>query len=360
MTSPRPIALIGLSSSEQTLLEGALFQPGKGQIPGLYQVRDVAQARVVIADGDDAAVVQALRARRLSAQVVLVGATDMGTGWPLVQRPLRLNALLDVLRRLGPSPVDAFAMTQPFVRSQDGALRPPPVEPATPADMLVHQAIAFEVTRPYIGESDDNYRQARPLDLELSTASPAHYWESEVAEWEARQKKLQQGPVHEDVPAPSGAAGVASAAPAPASSNDLFAGAWTMPTAEESKNLDYVLIVSTPGPAATGLLKILQFAGYPTDLAPDREAAFDYLAQRPYRFVFLVEVTLDGDVFELCRDVRKAPSAAKTPPYIAIVSFRRNMVTRARAWQVGCHTWMTIPLNKSELLEYLERYGTQQ
>lgn len=418
MTSSRPIALTGMSPAEQVLLEEALFQPSANQIPGIHQVHDVAQAQLIIANADDAAAVRQLQARGLPAQVLLLGPADWGTGWPLITRPLRLQAVVEKVRRqLGPwqsaevaaeplddtqevtqpqglrgrgashgsfeatqpfippslagdsglmglATVDAHAATQPFVRAQDGNLRS-----VTPARGMAHAIpphphVAFASTQPFTGSHDGNYHPAQQLDLEVPSVAPSAWesdWESEVAEWEARQNASRQGA--KQIPSPTYEAALTPPSSvvtpmAPSPSLNLPQNSRAVPISTTDNRKQRILIVSPPGPAATGLLKILQFAGFPTDLAPDREMAFHYLEQNPYRFVFLVEVTLSVDVFDLCNAIRRQRGAALTSPHVVVVSFRRTLTTRIRSWLVGCHAWMTIPLNKSMLLEYLARHGT--
>ena len=411
MTTSRPIALSGLPSTEQVLLEGALFPVGGGAVPGIHQVHDVTQAQLILADGDDAQAVSALQARSLPAKVLLLGSSPQGADWPFVTRPLRLHAVLEAVRRqLGPLhppgtesfqveddanstlPDHAFAATQPFIPpspdvagdsglmglgrlGQYDATQPMPRYEATqplgavreiaagssPRQIPPHPHVPFEATRPFTGSHDGNYHPAQQLDLEVPSVAPSAWesdWESEVAEWEARQNANRQGAKHVPhsvfetlTPSTPPAATVPPSVQLPPSSRAVPV---TAPTQSASNR---VLIVSQPGPASTGLLKILQFAGYPADLAPDRELAFHYLGQQAYRFVFLVEITLGTEVFDLCSAIRRDPGAAIKPPYVVIGSFRRSISTRMRAWLVGCHTWMTVPLNKTMLLEYLERHG---
>lgn len=399
MTSSRPIALTGMSPTEQVLLERTLFQASGNQIPGIHQVQDVTQARLIIANADDATAVRQLHARGLPAQVLLLGATDWGTGWPVITRPLRLQAVLERVRRqLGPwqaagaatelpeepdpSPfeatqpfippslsgefglmglatVDAHAATQPLARTPNGSLRSTTSARGMAHAIPPHPHTPFASTQPFTGSHDGNYHPAQQLDLEVPSVAPAA-WESEVAEWEARQNANRQGAKQIPNPAYEAALTPPSSMVTPMAASpslNLPQSSRAVPISSTDNRQQRILIVSPPGPAATGLLKILQFAGFPTDLAPDREMAFHYLAQNPYRFVFLVEVTLSIDVFDLCNAIRRQLGAALKPPHVVVVSFRRTLTTRIRSWLVGCHAWMTIPLNKSMLLEYLDRYG---
>jgi hypothetical protein len=99
------IALAGLPPTERVLIAGALFPPSGSPIPGAFMASDPARAALVIANADDAAVVSALKAQMPAAGVVLLGHSDRGTGWPLVPRPLSLQAL--ITRRPAPARLGA-------------------------------------------------------------------------------------------------------------------------------------------------------------------------------------------------------------------------------------------------------------
>ena len=79
MPRPCPIALTGLTPTEQVLLEGALFQSAGNQLPGAVLEKNLERALLIIANADDADGVRALRARLPGARVLLVGTSDQGT-----------------------------------------------------------------------------------------------------------------------------------------------------------------------------------------------------------------------------------------------------------------------------------------
>ncbi len=241
MTRPCPIALTGLTPTEQVLLEGALFQSASNQLPGAVLEKDLTRALLIIANADDALAVRVLRARLPAARVLLVGASDQGTGWPVVSRPLRLHAVLEAVRRAlapvlerrehppepdaetrarpggwlrrltGDSP--GFLATQPFM-SKDGsdhddfeqthqheptaaqrsyeatqpvsAFRAGATQPLSAGRFEATQAFAArpgkKATAAYDAEPD--FASTEQIEREIPSVLPSN-WENEVAEWEA-------------------------------------------------------------------------------------------------------------------------------------------------------------------------------
>ena len=85
MSSPCRIALLGLSPADRTVIEPLFRQgPAADQPRDCELVQDLNQADLIIANADDPNTVHALQARQLPAAVLLMGASDAGTGWPVV------------------------------------------------------------------------------------------------------------------------------------------------------------------------------------------------------------------------------------------------------------------------------------
>lgn len=386
MSRPRPIALTGLSPTEQILLEGALFKPSSNQLPGALQVHDLAQAELIIANADNPAVVRELQARALPAHVLLLGASDAGTGWPVVARPLRLHAVLEAVRRALAPPPDPDDEDDPDVPARTTGWRrrfkeePPnfmatqpfmPVElPAAKSGFESTRQFAasapgslYETTQPFVpaGRDRKDFQATQQFSAaEVSSGVPSVVpsdWGAEVNEWEkgqaaagarAADKGLRTTP---SVP-PAASTPVPAMAAAPAT---LAAAAPTPAPASSSAPGGRILIIGQPGTAADGLLKILQSAGFVADFASGGEAAFHVMAKKPYHFVFLIEVSLGPEALVLCRSIQAQRGASPSSLRIVIVASHRNLVARIRAWFAGCHAWMAIPLGKNELLDYLRK-----
>lgn len=383
MSRQRPIALAGLSATEQILLEGALFQPGSTQIPGACQVHDLLRAELVIANADDLVSVRMLQSLTLSGRVLLIGASDAGTGWPLVSRPLRLHAVLEAARRALPASHPAgpggspsglyagswrgpareaagFAATQPFTdavepgdfeatRQFASSRLPSPPETAPPVlvprDTPLGDAASFSRTPtvphgtpahpplpPDLDPDDgEDFAATQQFSSSVPSVAPSG-WEQE--ESVRGQDAGLQPPVR------------------PEGHRSPEAGEVAVPA-------DRILVVGHPGTAAGGLLRTLKSEGFPADFASGEELTFRQLAQQPYGFVFLIEVSLGPQAIQLCDAIRKRPNVSPQSLRIVIVASHRGLFSRIRAWFAGCSAWMAIPLEKAALLQYLQLHRAE-
>jgi hypothetical protein len=385
MSRPRPIALTGLSPTEQILLEGALFKPSSNQLPGALQVHDLAQAELIIANADDPAVVRELQTRALPAHVLLLGASDAGTGWPVVARPLRLHAVLEAARRALAPPPDPddeddtdvparttgwrrrfkeeppnFMATQPFMAvelpaAKSGFESTRQFAPSAPGSL-------YETTQPFVpaGRDRKDFQatqqfSAREMPSGVPSVVPSD-WGAEVNEWEKGQAAAGSRAADKGPRATTPSAPPAASTPAPSMAAAPAAVTPATPTpANSSAPGGRILIIGQPGTAADGLLKILQSAGFVADFASGGEAAFHVMAKKPYHFVFLIEVSLGPEALVLCRSMPERRGASPSSLRVVIVASHRSLVARIRAWFAGCHAWMAIPLGKNELLDYLRK-----
>lgn len=351
------IALVGLSPTEQVLLEGALFPLTGSPIPGAYLERDLAQAHLVIAGADDAAAVSALKARALPGQVLLLGNSDMGTGWPLVARPLRLHAVTAEARRVLALPhrrVDVAHEARPAAHLAGGdrhAGAPSGFEATRPVGLLdVGDTPDFESTRPHGAgvepgksvsarrEVEAEIQASRPGDDSLPSVVPSD-WEAEVAVWEDLRASHATGADPQ----------LGAAAP---EGTDHPGG----PASLESSRR--ILMVGLPGTAANELMKTLGAAGFETDLAEGREAAFRFLAQRHYGFVFVIEVSLGPAAIPMCQSIHAARAAAPPAMHLVIVASHNKWLPRLRARLAGCEAWMPIPLKQAALVQFLKQHAS--
>lgn len=96
MSTSFPIALLGFSAFERATFESFFRLAGRRQTA--YQIVDDAQQAVLlIGNADDAAVMRRLAGKRDEQRVLLIGASDGGTGWPLQPRPIRLMGVLSAV-----------------------------------------------------------------------------------------------------------------------------------------------------------------------------------------------------------------------------------------------------------------------
>lgn len=359
------IALVGLLPIERSQIEGALVQGSSGTIPGAFIEDDLDRADLIIVNAGDAQTVNALRNQRPAGRVVLLGHTDHGTGWLLVPRPLRLQALIEAARRQLAEPEARTVDTQPVER-ESGRLR-----------RFGEQRPAFSDTQPFPPDADECFVQTRqfapqqpawelPALKEPSPSSPGRAplvddfqptrqfshsvpsvtpsdWESEVAEWE------QERP--ERATAPEADAPKAMKTPPAPEPEPIETPADTVP--EPLPEPDRILLVGLPGPAPHGLTRLLEAEGFAVDFAASPQAMTERLARHAYQTVVLIEVSLGAQAIRLCRHVQQHPGRSSADLRLVIVASHNGLISRLRAWFAGCHAWLQIPLNPSQLLDEL-------
>lgn len=142
MSTPHPIALLGFTPFERSTFE-SFFRLAARRQPGYQLVEDPAASALIVANADSAAVMRELTARKPTQHVLLIGASDAGTGWALLPRPIKLMSVLTAIdQMLSPRPADAasFTQTQPFKPERTVTLplpavkRAPDPQPEAPPD----------------------------------------------------------------------------------------------------------------------------------------------------------------------------------------------------------------------------------
>ena len=90
------VSILGFSSFDVTLLK-AFFQPEPLRRHRCGMVNTIAESEVIVLNADNLRLVQALKNNKPKQLVVMIGAHDSGTGWPRLERPLLLNAILSII-----------------------------------------------------------------------------------------------------------------------------------------------------------------------------------------------------------------------------------------------------------------------
>lgn len=361
------IALAGLPPIERSLIEGALAQAAASLIPGAFIEADPTRADLIIANADDADTMTSIRTLALAGRVVLLGRSDHGTGWPLVARPLRLQALVEVARRQLEAPgggaeisppvareggwfrgfgeqQPAFSDTQPFAPDlEDGFAQTRQMEPFWPAP----KPVAVPPVPPASQNPPEEFQKTRQFSPSVPSVAPSD-WESEVAEWESARS---DPPAVAVASVPSSPSPVATAVPMAPEPDPAADHADTVP--DVLAGVDRVLLVGLPGPAPEGLTRLLEAEGFPVDFAASPQVMTERLARNVYQYVVLIEVSLGTQAIRLCRHIQRHPGRSSPHVRLLIVASHNGLLDRARAWLAGCHAWLPIPLNPSRLLGYL-------
>ena len=173
---------IGLTPTEQALLESlfALDQDGGDELVRVSRPQD---AHLIVANGDDRAVVDALRAANPRALMVLVGQPKGADGGlPALRRPLEMAAVAEVMSQLdwpadllGGEPSDFRGTFSPSSSGGSGSGRGDSVPPAPRPDPS-----AFAPTTASMASSASSADRAGPR---ISPMAPASLAEPPSVRW---------------------------------------------------------------------------------------------------------------------------------------------------------------------------------
>lgn len=400
-----PLSLVGLTSTDRSLLE-TLFAQSWRYGPGYEVVADLSRAEMVIANADDPDVLRNLRAARLNIPVLLIGATDGGTGWVRLPRPIHLPAVIDAMTHLDPrlNGVQLRAVAPPkeenslFASLADftagNGIRQPikappaPARPSAPAAMPTAPvlppvspiktkgpAISFPPPKPpdhandfamtvafsasmMPGFTDSGESQSGFTATQQFEHSRAPHQTSPAADAQDRSILMW----HDDVnpttksqpPSQNRRFGTAE------QGGESVAEMWSMPadlpelTSPLSVTIT-ILLVGSSHLADGSLMRALLRLGYQVDCAQDVDEVLGRLEQHQHRFVFLDASSLGKRTNEVCRAVRKWGRNAKRPPHVVVVDYQDGLLRRWLAKLAGCDGWMMMPFRRRDLQSYLEK-----
>ena len=361
-----------------------------------------------------------IRVIQLPAAVLLMWASDAGTGWPVVSRPIQWPAVLQAVSRLtqqlpgsgprrtpapparhpepnfeatvpfaplemtkasGAGAYQGFDVTQPFDRSAAGDLVPhspvarpavqddtidmrsvlmwrdaqagPPATPSIPAGGAPAARAGLPAeprieTAPAAGPEPGfpglaGFESTRDADHPEHPPGPANW--RELAQQQAQARRLAAPPAP---PAAPGHAGLSSSFADPADHPTL------PPAVALSGKRPVILLVGAARLAESSLIRALRGFGYPVDYVEDGEAARSRLATQAYGFAFLDDVSLGRQTVPLCRALRKrARALGQQQLRVVVIARKGGPLRRLWARMTGCDAWMTLPLDRKRLGQYL-------
>ena len=312
--------LIGLTPSERALLEKLVsFDQGHGD--ELVPVQELAQAQLIVANGDDGAFIDGLRQAHPQALLVLVGQPpgQTVTNLPVLTRPLDLHAVAEVMSRLdwplvwrGTAYDERASGFQPSLATFGG---PPDTDTPPAADAAAYAATTASLPLP----------APAAAALLADTAPAGRRAVSSRASW-------------------------ASSAPMPAA---------PPPLPEPPGGPDDVLVVAGAlGERVLTLPHGLRHLGFRVRVVEGADAAPAVLAQSDARFVFLDQLSLGDRLLPLVRTLVAQRPASGQASHVIVVARRGTVFERLRASLMGC-VWMTVPIDRQRLVAFFARRGLQ-
>jgi CheY-like chemotaxis protein len=387
------VALLGFGPAERTLIESVLRQlHPDGRNPEWAE--DPGHADLILVNADDRWTARNLRLRSPVAPVLLVGDDDVGTGWPVMSRPLVPQALLSEAIRLLPAvsnvagerpefaatepfaplqassrlaPARGFEETRPFERPTAAAEPPRPPARQRPAydsidarSVLLWRDEKSGVPGP-VDEPPPTTEPVQPVDKPKRLASragmpamagfePTRDAESQLPDWLpenwqelARQRDAERRHPVEPAEGESLSSSFADPSDHPTVPPGL-AALGQMPS---------ILLVGGSRLAGSSLIRELRGLGCQVDHAQDREAALARLAGQAYRFALLDDRSLKEQTRRVCRALRRRARALGSGLTIVVLARDDGALRRLLARWAGCDTWMTLPLDRERLARFL-------
>jgi two-component system, cell cycle response regulator len=305
------IALVGFSGFEFSTFETFLRLVSSRRPKPYRAVRTGDTARLVIVDGSSEALVQRLSGLLKTNQTAMViGASDYGTGWTCISRPINLSMVLGIVDRMfvpQPAPVAAPA---PALSAAAPATKPalPPL--AQPPQQ-----------KPFVENVSGTVNVFSPVSANPGQQVPA-----------TSSRRLHAVP---PMVVPPPAAPVQNVPPA---------------------GLANILVVDDSDVALKFIQSRLSAFGFNVDLASSGEEALVRVSDGEYKFVFL-DVMMPGlDGYQTCRAIKKRKFSDGRAPVVIMLTSRGGTVDKVRGTFAGCDAYLTKPLDESKMLRVLLKH----
>lgn len=300
------VLLLGFAPFEKSTFESFFKLVGRRET--LYKtVPDVAQAQVLLVNGDNSTAMQWANASVKAPQKALyIGAADPSGKWPSVPRPIKLTTVLGLLDVLAMPDAREAETARALPREEVVAMRPP---------RTTSSALAYKPLSP-----------PPPITT-------------------VRKNSVRQG------------SGNASNSGFAASN---FMGIGSSPEPEKDpEQFDDILVVDDSDVALKFMQNRLTRYGFRSELAKSGEEALTRASANNFKFVFL-DVMMEGlDGYQTCRAIKQRKYASGRAPVVVMLTSRGGSIDKIRGGLAGCDAYLTKPLNEVELLKVLSKYDEQ-
>lgn len=381
----RQTALVGFSAFETMTLE-SFFRLAGRRAPGYAINPDLNAAHVLIVNADSPTTIAGLQAKAPKAQVILIGASDHGSGWTVMARPIRLLAVLDMIEQLmaksavaaaaaaatpeapapaaavpiaAPAPVPAAAPAKPSFTPAARAAAPPPDEPAhAPAQDTSPAATPFSApapNRPIFGAPAP---AKPPAAVEAAGPASAPRYQPSFSRTEATPLDVEKPASNTAPPSFKASRGGLLSFANSEAPNDAVATRVQTTTAANDDD-DLILVVDDSDIVLRFMQGRLQRFGYAVELANTGEEAIQMCEKRFYKFIFL-DVMMPGiDGYQTCRMVKKQKHGDKGAPVVVMLSSRGGSIDKIRGTLAGADAYLTKPLLEASLIKVLADHDQQ-
>ena len=329
---------LGFSAFEKSTIE-TFFRLAARRAPFWSVTPSLDDATVVLVNAATRQEYEAL-ARRMGPlhKAVIVGASNFGTGWPMIPRPLKLTTLLTSLGAF----VDGDGSGDGG-RNINGVAPPPAAARALPASRP--QSLSSGYSSGFV-----------PLHAPESSAAPQSSFGSLSPASVLPLPASAPRPVTRQITPP---------AVAPPSrpnerrtvdravelSTSMFGSSATQRSSAVSAVIAArnVLIVDDSDVALKFMQSRLRHFGYESKLARSGEEALAMTAKDDYQFVFLDVMMAGLDGYQTCRAIKLNKAKRPTIPVVVMLTSRGGTIDKIRGSMSGCDAYLTKPLNEQQL-----------
>lgn len=346
---------LGFSNFELATIE-TFFRLAARKAPFWSVCVELEDAAVILLNVGDVQDIDNVKSRRIGGKkIVVVGVSDFGTGWPVLNRPLRLTSMLTALNALvsptgsapppvaQPSPVSR-SLQSPLIQGRNPPIpstQPMPLQPmAAPAQGMAPSAPVLPSPAALAPLPTRPSSKQWPLHDVFATPKPPAAFE------------YSSGISSAISPAASGAG-----APPVVNLPGRFAAAAGSAAPATQDSLPTVLIVDDSDVALKFMQSRMRVFGYTAQLARSGEEALALIAQKDFQFVFLDVMMAGLDGYQTCRAIKQNRSKQASVPVVVMLTSRGGTIDKIRGSMSGCDAYLTKPLNEQQLGLVLSKHG---
>jgi CheY-like chemotaxis protein len=353
---------IGFSSYEKSTIE-TFFRLAGRRAPHWSLTSRSNEARVVLFNASSKQEVEGFRSLVASWQkVILVGASDYGTGWKVLPRPIKLTSILILLDEFAKaySDVDALAAAPSVLKVSQATFAP---DKSNSADVFAANLAVVDKTATVPAS-----REIKPSVSSLAASTPA-----------AGLVKPSMTDVFANItstvesaaslpPASLVANNVVTSKPALVPLNEAPSFNFYKDKAELNNNanavvnntstvgIGRVLLVDDSDIALKHMQNRLRHFGYTCDLVRSGEEALAMVSTHNYHFVFLDVMMAGLDGYQTCKAIKNNKARQGPPPVVVMLTSRGSTIDKIRGTMAGCDAYLTKPLNDKRMASVLTKF----
>jgi CheY-like chemotaxis protein len=346
---------IGFSTYEKSTIE-TFFRLAGRRAPHWGLTTRSNEARVVLFNATSEQDVDSFRTLVASWQkVIIVGASDFGTGWPVLPRPIKLTAILGLL--------DDIAKQEDILKTAD-VPQPAPVVIAAPeivAAPLAQQpaeSLSAEIAMPAVVSKVAALAASTPA-ASFEKPSMTDIFASITTKIEPSQAPKVIAPVAAKFePFQSVSVPLNEAPSYVAIDNAIEQMAATNVTANHASTalIGRVLLVDDSDIALKYMQNRLRHFGYECELVRSGEEALAMVATHNYQFVFLDVMMAGLDGYQTCKAIKNNKARRGAAPVVVMLTSRGGTIDKIRGSMAGCDAYLTKPLNDKKLAAVLTKF----